>query len=100
MGDAHDYALPLRWDKISPSRRERTMIRIQTILLSAALLLTGSLACRAAETPEPPAKSVAITNVRIFFGTKTISKGILVIQGTDVYSAGVEAHLPPGAEVI
>lgn len=76
------------------------MIRTRTILLSVALLLTGSLACRAAETPEPSAKPIAITNVRIFFGTKVISKGILVIQGGNVVAAGFDSVVPPGAEVI
>ena len=37
------------------------MIRIQSILLSVALVLAGGVACRAAE---PSAKPIAITNVR------------------------------------
>ncbi len=81
------------------------MIRIQTILFSAALLLAGSLAGRAEQTPEQtaektPEKIVAITNVRIFFGTKTISRATLVIKGQTVYSASAEARVPEGAEVI
>jgi imidazolonepropionase-like amidohydrolase len=83
-----------------PVKEEATMIRIQAILLSAALLLAGSIACGAAETPETSAKPIAITNVRIFFGTKMISKGTLVIQGPNVVAASFYAPVPPGAEVI
>lgn len=69
---------------------------IQTILLSAALLLAGSLACEA----ETAGKSVAITNVRIFDGSKVIPNGIVVITDRTITAAGPKVAVPPGAEVI
>lgn len=77
------------------------MIRTPTILLSVALLLAGSLAGRAEQATETaPEKTIAITNVRIFFGAKTISRSTVVIKGQIIYSAGADAHVPEGAEVI
>ncbi len=45
------------------------MIRIRSILLSALLVLIGGVPAKAAETP---VKTIAITNVRIFDGTRVI----------------------------
>ena len=74
------------------------MIRIQAILLSAALLLAGS-AVPAAEPPAKP-KPIAITNVRIFFGTKIMSRGNVVIEGPNVWAANSDATVPKDAEII
>jgi len=75
------------------------MIRLQAILLSAALLLpAGSAAARAAETTT--ARPIAITNVRIFFGTKIMSRGNVVIDGPNVWAANSDATVPKDAEII
>jgi imidazolonepropionase-like amidohydrolase len=81
---------------MSPVKEEATMIRIQAILFSAALMLTGSLACRA----ETPGKPIAITNVRIFDGSKVIPNGTVVLEGRTITAAGPKVTVPPGAEVI
>lgn len=77
------------------------MIRIQAILFSAALLLagsiSGSIACRAAETSGKP---IAITNVRIFDGSKVIPNGTVVLEGRTLAAVGPKVAVPAGAEVI
>ena len=73
------------------------MTRIQTILLAAALALTGSLAARAAEAPVKP---IAITNVRIFDGTRVIPRGTVILKGRTIAAVGPKVAVPAGAEVI
>lgn len=73
------------------------MTRIHAILLPA-LLLAGSIASRAAETPA--ARPIAITNVRIYFGTKIMSRGNVVIEGPNVWAANSDATVPKDAEII
>ncbi|HET9211127.1 MAG TPA: amidohydrolase family protein [Thermoanaerobaculia bacterium] len=73
------------------------MIRCKHLLLSG-LLLAGSFAA-AAQTKEAP-KTVAITNVRIFDGSRVIPKGTVVFQGDRIAAVGEHVQPPRGAEVI
>ncbi len=69
------------------------MIRFKRLLLPA-LLLAGSFAgtARAQDATTP----IAITNVRIFDGTRVIPKGTVVFQGDRIAAVGADV-LPPAA---
>lgn len=73
------------------------MIRIRSILLLAALVLAGNVAARAAEGPARP---IAITNVRIFDGSRVIPRGTVVLRGRTIAAAGAKVAVPADAEVI
>src|SRR6185295_10730772 len=77
--------------------RNRTMIRIKAILLAVALALTWSATASAAEATVKP---IAITNVRIFDGTRLIPRGTVVIKGRTIAAVGPRVAVPAGAEVI
>src|ERR1700712_4891875 len=73
------------------------MIRCSRLLLSAFLLaasLTGTAKAQGSTTP------VAITNVRIFDGTRVIPKGTLVFQGGRIAAVGAGVLPPKGAEIV
>jgi imidazolonepropionase-like amidohydrolase len=78
-------------------------IQIRSILLSVAFIITGSIAgsiaSQAAEAAAKPI-AIAITNVRIFDGTKVIPSGTVVIQGRTIAAVGPKAKVPAGAQVI
>jgi imidazolonepropionase-like amidohydrolase len=73
------------------------MIRLTRLLLPA-LVLAGSFAAtaRAQESTTP----VAITNVRIFDGTRMIPKGTVVFQGNRIAAVGADVLPPRGAEIV
>ncbi|HEY0513329.1 MAG TPA: amidohydrolase family protein [Thermoanaerobaculia bacterium] len=73
------------------------MIRRFKILLLPALVLAGSFA--AAQTKDGP-KPVAITNVRVFDGTRVIPRGTVVFVGPRITAVGADVRVPAGAEVI
>ncbi len=73
------------------------MIRIRSILLPTLLVLIASVAAGAAEAP---AKPIAITNVRIFNGTRVIPRGTVVLKGRKIAAVGPKVAVPAGAEVI
>ena len=73
------------------------MIRIRSILLPALLVLIGGVPAKAAETP---VKTIAITNVRIFDGTRVIPSGTVVLRGRNIADVGPKVAVPAGAEVI
>jgi imidazolonepropionase-like amidohydrolase len=71
------------------------MIRCKHLLL-LALALAGSFVSGASAQPVP----VAITNVRVFDGTRVIPKGTVVFQGNRIAAVGEHVLPPRGAEVI
>jgi imidazolonepropionase-like amidohydrolase len=71
------------------------MIRVKHLLLSA-LVLAGSFVSRAQAQTVP----VAITNVRIFDGTRVIPKGTVVFQGDRIAAEGENVLPPRGADVV
>ena len=73
------------------------MNRFQSVLLAAAVL-AGSFtaAARAQDAP----RTVAVTNVRIFDGTRVTPKGTVVFQGGKILAVGEKAATPAGARVI
>jgi imidazolonepropionase-like amidohydrolase len=71
------------------------MIRLKALLL-AGLVLAGSFVAGAAAQTAP----VAITNVRIFDGTRVIPKGTVVFQGDRIAAVGEHVQPPRGAEVV
>jgi imidazolonepropionase-like amidohydrolase len=71
------------------------MIRLKHLLLSA-LVLAGSLVSGAPAQTIP----VAITNVRIFDGTRVIPKGTVVFQGDRIAAVGAQVFPPKGANVV
>ncbi|MFL6263710.1 MAG: amidohydrolase family protein [Thermoanaerobaculia bacterium] len=71
------------------------MIRCKHLLLSG-LILAGSFVPGASAQTVP----VAITNVRIFDGTRVIPKGTVVFQGDRIAAVGEHVLPPRGAEVI
>ncbi|HEY2291136.1 MAG TPA: amidohydrolase family protein [Thermoanaerobaculia bacterium] len=74
------------------------MIRCKHLLLSG-LVLAGSVAAGAA-AQNATNTPVAITNVRIFDGTRVIPQGTVVFQGDRIAAAGEHVLPPRGAEVI
>src|ERR1700760_3932307 len=84
------------WETLRLARRETIMIRIKHLLLPA-LALAGSLVSGASAQDTAP---VAITNVRIFDGTRVIPKGTVVFQGNRIAAVGKDVQPPRGAEVI
>ena len=74
------------------------MIRFTRFLLPA-LALAGSFAgtARAQDATTPV---VAITNVRIFDGTRVIPKGTVVFQGNRIAAVGADVLPPRGAEIV
>jgi imidazolonepropionase-like amidohydrolase len=71
------------------------MIRCKHLLLFG-LLLAGSFVSGASAQTVP----VAITNVRIFDGTRVIPKGTVVFQGDRIAAVGAKVFPPKGANVI
>ncbi len=71
------------------------MIRCKHLLLSG-LLLAGSFGSGASAQTAP----VAITNVRVFDGTRVIPKGTVVFQGDRIAAVGEHVQPPNGAQVI
>ncbi|MFL6193078.1 MAG: amidohydrolase family protein [Thermoanaerobaculia bacterium] len=63
-----------------------------------ALLLAGSFVptVRAAE----PARTLAITNVRIFDGSRVLPRGTVLVKGREISAVGETVAVPAGAEVI
>lgn len=74
------------------------MIRLRAFVLPA-LVLAGSLVAAAARAQDAP-KPVAITNVRIFDGTRVIPKGTVVFQGREIKAVGEKVAVPKDAQVI
>ncbi len=73
------------------------MIRVKHLLLPA-LALAGSLIPGA--SAQDGATPIAITNVRVFDGTRVIPKGTVVFQGNRIAAVGKDVQPPRGAEVI
>jgi imidazolonepropionase-like amidohydrolase len=76
------------------------MIRFKSFLLPA-LVLAGSVAGVAGIVqPYDATTPVAITNVRIFDGTRMIPKGTVVFQGNRIAAVGAGVLPPRGAEIV
>jgi imidazolonepropionase-like amidohydrolase len=76
------------------------MIRLKSFLLPA-LALAGSVAGVAGIAQSYDATTpVAITNVRIFDGTRVIPKGTVVFQGNRIAAVGAGVLPPRGAEIV
>lgn len=73
------------------------MIRCKHLLLPALALAGSFVPGTAAQDAATP---VAITNVRIFDGTRVIPKGTVVLQGSRIAAVGENVLPPRGAEVI
>jgi imidazolonepropionase-like amidohydrolase len=73
------------------------MIRFRSLIVPA-LALTGSFVATARAQDAP--RLVAITNVRIFDGTRVIPRGTVVFQGREIKAVGANAAVPQGAQVI
>src|SRR4029077_252565 len=76
------------------------MIRCKSILLPALALAVSLAGIAGTGLAQDATTPVAITNVRIFDGTRVIPKGTVVFQGNRI--AAVGAHVPPprGAEIV
>ncbi|HTG32747.1 MAG TPA: amidohydrolase family protein [Thermoanaerobaculia bacterium] len=73
------------------------MNRFQNVLLAAAVLAGSfTVAARAQDA----SRTVAVTNVRIFDGTRVIPRGTVVFQGGKILAVGEKAATPAGAQVV
>ena len=73
------------------------MNRFQSVLL-AAVAMAGSFTVAA--RAQDASRTVAITNVRIFDGTRVTPKGNVVFQGGKIVAIGEKAAAPAGAQVV
>jgi imidazolonepropionase-like amidohydrolase len=73
------------------------MNRFKSLALPAIVLAASfAVAARAQETPRP----VAITNVRIFDGTRVIPKGTVIFSGGKITAAGEKVATPADAQIV
>jgi imidazolonepropionase-like amidohydrolase len=73
------------------------MIRFNHLLLPVLVLAGGLFSGASAQDATTP---VAITNVRVFDGTRVIPKGTVVFQGDRIAAVGEKVQPPRGAQVI
>ncbi|MBW8875583.1 MAG: CIA30 family protein [Acidobacteria bacterium] len=77
------------------------MIRFKMLpTLLLALIMTGSLTCKARGEAAEAARPIAITHVRIFDGSKVIPDGTVVVEGRTLRAVGPKVAVPAGAEMI
>jgi imidazolonepropionase-like amidohydrolase len=76
------------------------MIRCKSILLPALALAASLAGIAGTGLAQDAATPVAITNVRIFDGTRVIPKGTVVFQGNRIAAVGADVLPPRGAEIV
>jgi imidazolonepropionase-like amidohydrolase len=73
------------------------MMQRHRLTLAAAVAAAGFLFSLAAASPADAPRPIAITNVRIFDGTRVIPKGTVVFQGRTIVAAGEHVAVPADA---
>src|SRR5262249_54654973 len=88
--------LPVPYSSVKgcdPMRR----LAVLTLILGLAFPVT---VLHAAEAPGAASDLFAITNVRVFDGTKSLGKAVVVVRGGKIEAVGPKTAVPPGAKTI